>query len=578
MAQKLRLFKKIVWGFLSILLLLVIGQIIVLAIESRTPSFEIPVKEINELIPIESSKVVLLSNLESETSYLMDHKIVEELKKLKLTKELFLTKEIQPIIAGIQKYSDANFDINMFYRFFGKESAISFLGKKDVLVIAKVDQLTMFLKQVAKTLSKYQILKKSIETTVYQDIKIEKLSRGKKAFYFTFIADYAFCSNNRKRLENVIDLAKGSGYRTMASNQRFKKALFMGKNKKYPVLIYQKNYPAKTDEDSKGMDRFKGFFKERFLKVAFKGKEIKVDYQYYYSNYGKKSSLDAVLLTKQQDQQNILKGFPRATAFYLTTGQLDSEKLYQWFINKWLVNQKELDLFYNTFKYAEKKYQVEIRKLIEREFGKEAAILLTGLGYQGFNPFPKLALMVKVNKKAKPVAKMRKIFKYMFSKYKLKKTRLQGIRSYYFQSDLRIGYNYSYNRANTTSKYKDFSPAFAYFDDYLIITFNKNTLNAILFYLKGAKGIMENETHQSFWHAILRKYPVKYYFNSNRIKEIATSYIEYLSNNQPNEYIYSDAKARLNPFISLLDQTEGAGGGFKLLKDKIKGELVIRLR
>ncbi len=569
--------KKILWGTLITLMLVLIGEIIILALDSRTPSFKSPVSHISQLIPMNSSKVILFNNLQSETKDLLSHSLIKRFTKLKMTRDLLESNDSKKWFEGIkafEKYSGLKVDLDMIFRFFGEEGAIVKV-QKDILVIAKVDRLTLFLKQMAKTLSKYKLLKKDIITKSYQNILIEQLSFGKQKLFFTFIGSYAFTSNNDKHLKNIIQLANGKDYSAISAKPAFQKAMYEKANKKYPVMIYEKLSHSMESGKKGKSHRLSRLFKEEYWKIALKRKLIKIDYQYYYSKSGRDYPLSHITAKKSQDN-HLVKSFPKATAFYLTSSQLDIEKLYGWVLKSWLRNDSERSTLQSTFKKIESAYRVQIRKLLNKYFGHEVAIVLTGIGYQGFNPFPKLAFIVKTNRKARPIRQMTKIFKYAFNKHKLKRQSLRGVKVFSFDSSSQFGYHRY--RKNTTSKKRDFSPSFAYYKGYLIVTFNKNTIKAMISYFKGAKGLAKTKEHSGLWTHVTKKYPIKYYIKPDRIKELATTYIKYLYNNEPGNFYHHDAKDRLTPLINLLEEVQAIGGGLKFLKDQAIGEILIQLK
>ncbi|MDH4129816.1 MAG: hypothetical protein OEV44_13745, partial [Spirochaetota bacterium] len=357
----------------------------------------------------------------------------------------------------------------------------------------------------------------------------------------------------------------------------FNKSIHESKSKKYPVVIYENVRHTKKIENEKGIDRLKHFFSDNYFKVAFSKDKIKIAYQYNYSGRGKIKPLNTIINSKKE-KLNLVKGFPKATLLYIATSQLNSNNLYNWFINNWLLNSDERKVFNDTFDQIENNHQVEIRKLVKEEFGNELGVLITGIGYQGYNPFPKLALFVKVSKYAKPIEKMKRIFKYVYNTHTLTETRLHGVSVFYFQSNKRFGYTYSSYTKNTTSDYKEFSPSFAYSNGYMITTFNKSSMSAILYYLKSGKGVSETNSHKLFWQSVTQEYPFQIYISPDRLKQISKTYLNNLNNNEKDEFIYSDANKRLIPFLELLDRVEGIGGGFNFYNDRIEGELIIKLK
>ncbi len=569
--------KKILWGTLIVLMLVLIGEIIILALDSRTPSFKSPVRHISQLIPMDSSKVILFNNLQSETKDLLTHPLIKRFEKLKMTRDLLESNDSKKWFDGIkafEKYSGLKVDLDMVFRFFGEEGAIVKI-QKDILVIAKVDRLTLFLKQAAKTLAKYKILKKDIITKSYQNIAIEQLTLGKQKLYFTFIGTYAFTSNNDKHLKNIIQLAHGKHYSAISAKQAFQKAMYQKAGKKYPIMIYEKvSHSVKSGEKGKSR-QLSRLFKEEYWKIALERKVIKIDYQYYYSKSGRSHPLSQILAKKSQKNQ-LLKSFPKATAFYLTSNRMNFEKLYGWLLKTWPRDNSERKAFQSTLRKIENVYKIQIQKLISKYFDGEVALVLTGIGYQGFNPFPKVAFIVKTNRKARPIRQMTKIFHYVFNHPKLKRRSLQGVKVFSFDSTRRFGYNN--HQKNTTSKMRDFSPGFAYYKGYLIVTFSRNTLDAIIAYFKGASGLAKDKDHKGLWAQVTRNYPIKYYVKPDRIKELATTYIKYLYNNKPDDFYHHDAKVRLTPLINLLGEVRAIGGGVDFLKDQAVGEILIQLK
>ncbi len=569
--------KKILWGTLIAFLLVLIGEIIILALDSRTPSFKSPVSHVSQLIPMNSSKVILFNNLKSETKDLLSHALIRRFKKLKMTRDLLESNDSKKWFDGIkafEKYTGLKVDLDMVFRFFGEEGAIVKV-QKDILVIAKVDRLTLFLKQTAKTLSKYRLLKKDIITKSYQNIPIEQLNLGRQKLFFTFIGSYAFTSNNDKHLKNIIQFANGKDYSAISAKQAFQKGMYQKAGKKYPIMIYEKiSHPMESAKKGKS-NRLSRLFKEEYWKVALERKLIRIDYQYFYSKPGISYPLSQIL-TKKDQKNHLLKSFPKTTAFYLTSNRMNFEKLYGWVLKGWLKDNSERSTFQSTFKKIERAYRVQIRNLLKKHFGREVALILTGIGYQGFNPFPELAFIVKTNQKARPIRQMTKIFNYVFNKHKLKRQSLRGVKVYSFDSTRRFGYN-NYQK-NTSSKMRDFSPSFTYYDGYLIVTFSRNTMDAIIDYFKGAKGLAKDRDHKSLWAQVTKGYPIKYYLKPDRIKELATTYVKYLYNNEPDNFYHHDAKVRLTPLINLLGDVRSMGGGVNFLKDQVIGEILIQLK
>ncbi|MDH5680245.1 MAG: hypothetical protein OEZ36_01560 [Spirochaetota bacterium] len=546
---------------------------------STNQPFNKSVKSITDLIPMDSSTVLILTELQKNTAGFLKHPLSINFKKLKLTEELFYDEIFKPVIkmsALFKKYSKMTFDMNLFFRLFGKEAAF-YKANNSYTVITRLGAFAKPFKQALFLISRYSKLKDKYASKTYKSVTIEKLSLKSNNIFYTFLGDILIGSTEENNLIKIINHINGNRYNSISSKKGFNQSLMLSRHMKYPVILYENKRLAGSISHSKGEERLSHFFTERFWKFSFSYSNMLVNYEYRYSPRALSNPLSNIKLKNKVNHNNI-EANPSSSIAYISTNKINTRFFYDWFYKSWLVNSQERSEFNNTFDQVQEKYAVDIREMIQKDFDNEMRVIFGGLGYQGLNPFPKLAFIIKIKKGSNPAQKMKAVFNYMFKSHHLKYQQFGIVPIYYFISNKKFGQRKLQNKNKNLSSQTDFSPSFTFTGKYLIISFNKDLISQLLQHYLYAKRQNTKATHRLFWKNITKPYDIIYFIDPADFSTEAKSYLAKLDLIYKKDFIISDTKKRLTPLLGLLRYVSGIGGGLNLGKDKLEGDIIFKLQ